>query len=197
MTLLNTLPFKGKVEQLLKRPSRETGFEKAETGALALTLHGPAEDCHTGETRLADSRTLPLYKRDTVIRNVRQLTLLAVEELDEIARTLDIPAIDPGWFGANIVVSGIPDFTLLPPSTRLQFPSGATIVVDMENYPCSQIAKVVERHHTGTQFKVVDAAMHKRGVTAWVEREGEVKAGDTIKVICPPNRLYPHMKASA
>jgi hypothetical protein len=197
MTLLNKMPFKGKVEQLLQRPSRETGFEKAATGSLVLTLHGPADDCHTGETRLADSRTLPLYQRDTVIRNVRQLTLLAVEELADIAQRLEIPAIDPGWFGANIVVSGIPDFTLLPPSTRLQFSSGATIVVDMENYPCSQIAKVVERHHNGTQFKVVEAAMHKRGVTAWVEREGAVKTGDTIKVICPPNRLYPHMKATA
>jgi hypothetical protein len=197
MTLLNKMPFSGKVEQLMSRPSRDTGFEKAPTGSLTLTLQGPADDCHTGETRLADSRTLPLYKRDTVIRNVRQLTLLSVEELEETAERIGIPAIDPGWFGANIVVSGIPDFTLLPPSTRLQFPSGATIVVDMENYPCSQIAKVVERHHPGTQFKVVDAAMHKRGVTAWVEREGEIKTGDAIKIICPPNRIYPHMKVSA
>ncbi len=69
--------------------------------------------------------------------------------------------------------------------------------MDTENYPCSQTAKVVERHHPGTQFKVVEAAMHKRGVTAWVEREGEIKIGGSIKIICPPNRLYPHMKASA
>ena len=71
-------------------------------------------------------------------------------------------------------------------------PLGATIVVDMENYPCSQIAKVVEQHHPGTQFKVVQASMHKRGVTAWVEREGVVKTGDAIKIVTPPNRLYPH-----
>ena len=192
MALLTILPFKGRVAALLSRPSRASGFEKAETSRLTLTFAGPEGDCHGGLTRASDSRTLPLYKRNTEIRNVRQVTMLAQEELDEIAKTLGIPAIEPSWFGANVVVTGIPDFTLLPPSTRLQFPSGATLVVDMENRPCSQIAKVVEQHHPGTQFKVVEAAMHRRGVTAWVEREGEATVGDDIKIVIPPNRLYPH-----
>ena len=191
MTLLNVLPFQGKVESLLARASRDEGFVKAQTNQLSLTFAGP-DDCHAGLTRKSDSRTLPLYKRNIDIRNVRQLTLLSVEELAEVAVRLNIPEVKPEWLGANMLVSGIPDFTLLPPSTRLQFPSGATIVIDMENYPCSQIAKVVDQHHPGTQFKVVQAAMHKRGVTAWVEREGVVKAGDAIKIVTPPNRLYPH-----
>jgi MOSC domain len=192
MTLLNILPFQGEVTAILSRDSRDTGFEKKATGQMQLTFAGPAGDCHAGLTRKSDSRTLPLYKRDVDIRNVRQVTLLAEEELADIAAKLGIPRIDPSWFGANIVVKSIPDFTLLPPSTRLQFPSGATLVVDMENYPCSQIAKVVERHHPGTQFNVVKAAMHKRGVTAWVECEGDVNAGDKIKIVTPPNRIYPH-----
>ncbi len=192
MALLKILPFQGRVTQVLSRPSRDKGFEKTETNSLRLLFSGPEGDCHTGLTRKSDSRTLPLYKRDIDIRNVRQITILAQEELYDIAKRLAIPAIDPSWFGANMVVAGIPDFTLLPPSTRLQFPSGATLVVDMENAPCSQIAKIVERHHPGIQFKVVEAATHKRGVTAWVEREGDVKSGDTIKIVIPPNRLYPH-----
>jgi hypothetical protein len=192
MTLLNILPFQGEVTAILARDSRDTGFEKARSGQTRLTFAGPEGDCHAGLTRKSDSRTLPLYKRDVDIRNVRQITILAEEELTEIAARLKIPAIDPAWFGANLVVKSIPDMTLLPPSTRLQFPSGATLVVDMENYPCSQIAKVVERHHPGTQFNVVKAAMHKRGVTAWVEREGDVNTGDKIKIVTPPNRLYPH-----
>jgi MOSC domain len=192
MTLLTILPFQGEVKAVLTRDSRETGFEKTNTGHMRLTFAGPEGDCHTGLTRKSDVRTLPLYKRDIEIRNVRQITILADEELSEIAERLQIPAIDPSWFGANLVVKHIPDFTLLPPSTRLQFPSGATLVVDMENYPCSQIAKVVERHHPGTQFNVVKAALHKRGVTAWVEREGDVNIGDKIKIVIPPNRLYPH-----
>jgi MOSC domain len=192
MTLLNILPFQGEVTAILSRGSRETGFEKTATGHMRLTFAGPEGDCHTGFTRKSDGRTLPLYKRDIDIRNVRQVTLLAEEELSDIADLLKIPTIDPSWFGANLVVKLIPDFTLLPPSTRLQFPSGATLVVDMENYPCSQMAKVVERHHPGTQFNVVKAAMHKRGVTAWVEREGDVTTGDKITIVIPPNRLYPH-----
>lgn len=191
MTLLNVLPFQGRVTQLLSRASREEGFEKAATGRLQFSFAGPA-DCHAGLTRKSDSRTLPLYKRNIDIRNVRQVTILAQDELDEIAMRLGIPAVEPSWLGANMVVEGIPDLTLIPPSTRLQFPSGATLVVDMENYPCSQIAKVVARHHPDVQFKVVQAAMHKRGVTAWVEREGDVVVGDAIKVVTPPNRLYPH-----
>lgn len=192
MTLLNVLPFQGEVTAILSRESRAAGFEKTQTGQMRLTFAGPEGDCHSGLTRKSDSRTLPLYTRDIDIRNVRQVTLLAEEELAEIAERLKVPAIDPSWLGANMVVRSIPDFTLLPPSTRLQFPSGATLVVDMENYPCSQIAKVVERHHPGTQFNVVKAAMHKRGVTAWVEREGYVNTGDKIKIVTPPNRLYPH-----
>jgi MOSC domain len=192
MTLLNILSFQGEVVSLLSRGSRETGFEKSMTGQINLTFAGPEGDCHSGLTRKSDSRTLPLYKRDIDIRNVRQITILAEEELADIAQRLNIPKIDPAWLGANMVVKNIPDFTLLPPSTRLQFPSGATLVVDMENYPCSQIAKVVDRHHPGTQFNVVKAAMHKRGVTAWVEREGDVNTGDKIKIVTPPNRLYQH-----
>jgi MOSC domain len=191
MTLLNILPFQGKVEGLLARASRDEGFVKAQTDALALTFAGP-DDCHAGLTRKSDSRTLPLYLRGIEIRNVRQLTILSVEELADIAQRLSIPEVKAEWLGANMVVSGIPDLSLLPPSTRLQFPSGATIVVDMENYPCSQIAKVVDEHHPGTRFKVVEAAMHKRGLTAWVEREGKIKTDDTIKIVTPPNRLYPH-----
>jgi hypothetical protein len=192
MTLLTILPFQGEVTAILSRGSRDTGFEKTETNSMRLTFAGPDDDCHAGLTRKSDSRTLQLYKRDIDIRNVRQITILAEEELADIAARLNIPAIDPSWFGANLVVKSIPDFTLLPPSTRLQFPSGATLAIDMENHPCSQIAKVVERHHPGTQFNVVKAAMHKRGVTAWVEREGDVNTGDKIKIVTPPNRLYPH-----
>ena len=197
MTLLNVLPITGRVAMLLQRPSREHGFVKAPADALTLTFDGPQGDCHAGPTRKSDTRTKTLYERGIDIRNVRQVTILSAEELREVAGRLEIAAIDPGWFGANMVLEGIPDLTLLPPSTRLQFPSNATIVVDMENYPCSQIAAVVEEHHAGIGRKVVRAAMHKRGVTAWVEREGDVRLGDTVRVVIPPNRTYPHAPVAA
>ena len=192
MALLTKLKFTGKVESLLLRPSRDGGFEKTLAGEMMLTLEGPIGDCHTGITRKSDSRTLVLYTRGQDIRNVRQLTLLSVEDLQEIASDLGIPAVDPSWLGANIVFSGIADLTMLPPSTRLQFPSGATIVVDMENYPCSQIAEVIGRHYPEVQNKVVKRAMHKRGLTAWVEREGAIHNGDEVTIFIPPQRIYSH-----
>jgi MOSC domain len=192
MALLTKLKIQGRVEELRLRASRDTGFEKAKTGTIRLSFDGPEGDCHTGPTRKSDSRTLTLYPRNIDIRNVRQLTVLSAEELAEIASQLAVPGIDPGWFGANIVTSGIADLTLLPPSTRLQFPSGATIVVDMENLPCSQIAAVVGQHHPEVQMKLVKAATHKRGVTAWVERQGDISVHDAITIILPPQRVYLH-----
>ena len=192
MALLTKLKFTGKVESLLLRPSRDGGFEKTLAGEMMLTLEGPIGDCHTGITRKSDSRILVLYTRGQDIRNVRQLTLLSVEDLQEIASDLGIPAVDPSWLGANIVFSGIADLTMLPPSTRLQFPSGATIVVDMENYPCSQIAEVIGRYYPEVQNKVVKRAMHKRGLTAWVERAGAIYNGDEVTIFIPPQRIYSH-----
>jgi MOSC domain len=192
MALLTKLKINGQVAQLLLRPTRNTGFEKSPTGTMELTFAGPVGDCHTGLTRKADVRTLVLYKRDTDIRNVRQVTVVSEEELREVAAVLGVPEIKAEWFGANIVTTGIPDLTLLPPSTRLQVSSGATLVVDMENMPCSQIAEVVGQHYPEAQFKLVKAAAHKRGVTAWVEREGAIMTGDAIAIIVPPQRMYVH-----
>lgn len=190
--LLRKLQFQGKVETVLAGADRGAGLEKAETPVLTLAFAGIAGDCHGGLTRASDSRTLQLYRRDTEIRNVRQATIVSQEELAEVAQSLGIPALKPEWIGANLVLSGIPGFTLLPPSTRLKFASGAVLVVDMENHPCSQIAEVVGRHHPDQQFKLVAAAMHKRGVTAWVEREGTVAPGDEVTVWLPAQPPYPH-----
>ncbi|MFO0991095.1 MAG: MOSC domain-containing protein [Hyphomicrobiales bacterium] len=192
MPLFRKAPFQGKVDRLLVGADRAIGLEKSEIAALTLTFAGIDGDCHAGLTRKSDSRTLMLYRRDTDIRNVRQLSLLSVEELAEVAVAMGIPAVKPEWVGANLVTSGIPDLTLLPPSTRLQFPSGATLVVDLENAPCRFVADVIAKHHAEAAERWIKAATHKRGVTAWVEREGEVRRGDAITLFLPPQRLYAH-----
>jgi MOSC domain-containing protein YiiM len=158
-----------------------------------LLFSGIKDDMHAGLTRKSDVRTIKQYARDTDIRNVRQLTLVSEEELAEIAGLMGIPEMKAAWLGANVVTSGIPDLTLLTPSTRLQFPSGATIVVDMENFPCRQVADVVTQYHPEPKAGLVASAMHKRGVTAWVEREGIINGGDDITLWLPPQRLYAHM----
>lgn len=178
---------------MLVSGDRDAGLEKAEVGRLELLFSGIKGDMHAGLTRKSDVRTIKQYARDTDIRNVRQLTIVSEEELVEIADLMGIPDMKAEWLGANVVTSGIPDLTLLTPSTRLQFPSGATIVVDMENFPCRQVADVVAQHHPEPKAGLVASAMHKRGVTAWVEREGIINGGDEIIVWVPPQRLYAHM----
>jgi hypothetical protein len=192
VSVVTKLKIVGRVEQLLSTVNRDDGFEKQARSSLNLLLSGPEGDCHTGLTRLSDVRTLQTYKRNTVIRNVRQMTVISVEEMAEIAAYMEMPEMNASWLGANMVTSGIPELTLLPPSTRLQFPSGATLVIDTENLPCRQVADVIAKSYPEKGPLFVKAATHKRGLTAWVECEGEIRVGDDIKIFIPPQRIYSH-----
>ena len=193
VTTIKKAPFTGRTAKLLLSADRDAGLEKSEVGRLELLFSGIKGDFHGGLTRKSDVRTIKQYPRDTDIRNVRQLTLVSEEELAEIADRMGIPEMKAEWLGANIVTKGIPDLTMLTSSTRLQFPSGATIVVDMENFPCRQVADVVAQHYPEPKMGLVASAIHKRGVTAWVEREGVINAGDEIILWVPQQRIYAHL----
>lgn len=83
-----------------------------------------------------------------------------------------------------------PDFSHLPPSARLQFDSGATITVDMQNRPCHLPGPVIARE-TGGNAKAFRRAAHgRRGVTAWVERVGVVRIGDGVRLHVPDQRVW-------
>ena len=182
----------GRVEVCLLSPNRATGLEKSPTGALTLTFDGIQGDCHSGATMLSDARTMKQYPRGVTLKNRRQVSIVSVEEMAEIADKLDIPALPPEWVGANLMVSGIPDLTLLPPSTRMMFSSGATLIIDLENQPCKYPAEIIEKHHPGHGSAFVAMAKHKRGLVAWVEREGNIASGDSIRLLLPPQRLWNH-----
>jgi MOSC domain-containing protein YiiM len=127
---------------------------------------------------------------------VRQLTILAAEELAGIAAAMGLEALDPAWLGATMVIEGIPAFTHVPPSSRLQAPSGATFVVDMENRPCQLPAKVIEGQRPGFGRAFKPAAEGRRGVTAWVEREGAVALGDPLVLHVPDQPVWAHWQAA-
>jgi MOSC domain-containing protein YiiM len=192
MAYVKEISIIGRVEACLMNPDRATGLEKSPTDSLTLTFDGITDDCHSGPTMLSDARTLKQYPRGVTLRNRRQVSLVSVEEMAEIAEKLDIPALPPAWIGANLLVSGIPDLTLLPPSTRMMFSSGATLIIDLENEPCRYPADVIERHHPGHGLAFPKMAQHKRGLVAWVEREGKITSGDTIRLFLPPQRLWNH-----
>jgi hypothetical protein len=89
-----------------------------------------------------------------------------------------------------MVLEGIPDFTHLPPSSRLQGTSGATLVVDLENRPCTLPAKPIDARHAGFGKAFKPAAKDRRGVTAWVEREGLFTLGDAVTLHIPDQRAW-------
>jgi MOSC domain-containing protein YiiM len=180
------------VDLLLANPDRDAGLEKQPVPKARFLFTGMDGDCHGGFTRKSDSRMLKQYRRGTEVRNSRQVSIVSAEELAEVAERMGIPAVKPEWLGANMVLRGIPDLTLLPPSTRLQFPSGAMIVVDAENHPCRYPAGVIAKHHPEATNGFVSAAMHKRGIVGWVEAEGVIGTGDAVTVWIPPQRLYSH-----
>lgn len=178
----------GRVVWLGVVPDRSAALTSQAVSEIAARFDGPAGEAHGGLTRASCSRVTEQHPRGTQIRNTRQFALLCAQELAVIAKEMGLEALDPALLGATMVISGIPDFTHLPPSARLQAPSGATLVVDMENRPCSLPARPIEAQHpnTGAAFKA--AAKGRRGVTAWVEREGLLRVGDAITLHIPDQR---------
>ena len=170
----------GRVESPDRTELRATPADR-----LDLTFAGLSGSVHSGLTRPSDSRVTAQYPKGTEIRNTRQLSLVSSEELAEIAARLDLPEIDPARLGATLVLRGIPDFSHVPPSSRLQSPSGTTLVVDMENRPCEFPARSLEIAHPGHGTAFRTAARGRRGVTAWVEREGPLLLGDVLRLHVP------------
>jgi MOSC domain-containing protein YiiM len=157
---------------------------------MPLTFAGFEGEVHAGLTRPSCSRVLKQYPRHTEIRNVRQLCVVSAEEMAEVARDMGLTEMDYAWVGASLVLEGIPDLTHLPPSSRLQGPDGVTLVVDMENLPCQEPAVTIEKALPGQGKGFKRAAEGKRGVTAWVEREGVLRLGDEMRLHVPAQRSW-------
>lgn len=157
---------------------------------LELGFDGVAGGRHEGGNRRSCSRVLNLYPRDTEIRNVRQLTILSEKELARIAAAMGEDSLDPALLGASIVLRGIPDFTHVPPSSRLQSATGTTLTVDMENLPCVLPGREIEAEQPGKGAAFKPAAEGRRGVTAWVERPGPVALGDRLRLFVPAQRPW-------
>jgi MOSC domain-containing protein YiiM len=159
-------------------------FVSRPVASLDLTFAGLAGDRHAGPTRPSDSRT-PWHPRGTPIANTRQVSILSIEECGLIAEALGLPGVDPSLLGANIVVGGVDGLTQLPPGTRLQFPSGATVFVTEPNVPCRQPGRRIAAAHgdPALEFAFPKQAMGLRGVVGLVEREGRVAVGDRVQVV--------------
>ncbi|MEI4233878.1 MOSC domain-containing protein [Roseovarius sp. D22-M7] len=185
MPALIPTAYEGKITWIGRVTDREKSLASETLQEVAVSYAGIAGEAHGGLTRPSCSRVVAQYPKGTEIRNVRQFSILSVEELAEIATTMGVARIDPAWVGASLVIEGIPDFTHVPPAARLQGPDGVTLVVDMENRPCHLPAKVIDDHAAGFGRRFKHAAHGRRGVTAWVEREGVLRVGDMLRLHIP------------
>lgn len=163
---------------------------------MTLGFGGLIGEKHAGLTRPACSRVTRQHPKGTEIANVRQLSIVSAEELQAIAKKTGLAQIDPEWIGASVVVSGLPDFTHLPPSSRLQGPDGCTLVVDMENRPCHLPGREIDKSHPGQGKAFKAAAKGRRGITAWVERPGVLRIGDTLQLHVPDQPVWAHLQAA-
>ena len=61
---------------------------------VQVTFEGFVGDQHIGLTRRSDVR-VPHYPRGTIIRNTRQVSMLSLEEMADIAAALQLPEVLP------------------------------------------------------------------------------------------------------
>ena len=166
-------------------PDRTTSLVAQPLTAARLTFAGIEGEAHGGLTRPSCTRVRALHPPGTTIANTRQLSVVSEEELRAIAAEMRIDRLDPALIGASMVLEGLADLTHLPPSARLQAKDGATLVVDMENRPCNLPAEPIDAQGPGNGALFRKAALGRRGVTAWVEREGTLRLGGVVRLFIP------------
>jgi MOSC domain-containing protein YiiM len=161
---------------------------------LMLGFDGIEGDFHGGPTRRSGGRE-PWYPRGTEIRNERQLSIVAADELAIVAERMGIAELRPEWIGANLVLEGIPNLSMLPSASLLFFKGGVTLKVDAQNHPCRYSGRSIAENVgsadvDGVALAFVKAAKRLRGLVAWVEKPGTISAGEEISVRVPEQWIY-------
>ena len=166
--------------------------------SIEVDFEGIAGDAHRGTSRTAFSGERE--PKGTILRNDRQWSGVSVEELAIISEKLDLSeTLRPDTLGANICVEGIPDFSLLPRGTRLVFPSGAALIVEEYNPPCTDMgAQVAAKYSTQsgeplTPKQWLKPAHGRRGVVGMVDVADTISTGDEILVqVFETPRIMPY-----
>lgn len=161
---------------------------------LELSFQGIAGDFHAGYTRRSGGRE-PWYARGTEMRNERQLSIVAPDELAIVAERMAIPELKPEWIGANLLLDGVPHFSMLPAGTMMFFNGGVTLKVDAQNGPCRIAGRSIAEHakmpdHEAASLLFPKVAKRLRGVVAWVEKPGVVTAGEDVSLKLPEQWIY-------
>jgi MOSC domain-containing protein YiiM len=177
----------GAVVVAVSRSPRHT-FSKAPDAWIRLLAGlGVEGDAHMGETVKHRSRVA----RDPTQPNLRQVHLIHAELHNELKQAGF--SVAAGDMGENITTHGI-DLLGLPTGARLRLGENAVVEVTGLRNPCIQL----DRFQPGLMAAVLDNErgdlVRKAGIMSIVLKGGDVRPGDTIRIVLPPaphSRLVP------
>jgi MOSC domain-containing protein YiiM len=146
---------------------------------------GVEGDGHLGKTVQHLSRV----RRDPTQPNLRQVHLMPTELFDEVRQAGHV--VEPGDLGENVTTTGV-DVFALPTGTVLRLGEVAEVLVTGLRNPCRQIddfqpgllSQVLGRDASGRPVR-------RAGIMGVVRRGGEVRPGDEITVVLPPEPHQP------
>jgi MOSC domain-containing protein YiiM len=146
---------------------------------------GVEGDGHLGRTVQHLSRV----RRDPTQPNLRQVHLMPTELFDEVRRAGHV--VGPGELGENVTTTGVDVFGL-PTGTVLRLGEVAEVLVTGLRNPCRQIddfqpgllSQVLGRDASGRPVR-------RAGIMGVVRRGGDVRPGDAITVVLPPEPHQP------
>jgi MOSC domain-containing protein YiiM len=132
-----------------------------------------------------------LARKDPTAPNLRQVHLIHEELFTEVAaKGFDIK---PGDLGENITTTGI-DLLGLSPGTIMYVGDDAIIEITGLRNPCVQIDRFREGLLKAMLDKTADGQLvRKSGIMSVVKTGGDVRPGDTIRIVPPdgPHRPLP------
>ena len=144
-------------------------------------------DAHAGKTvqHRYDKR------RNPDAPNLRQVHLMHAELLDRLAE-LGM-TVQPGQMGENITTRGI-DLLNLPRGTQLKIGEALIEITGLRN-PCKYLNQIAPGLMKACVAKHDDGALFPQsGVMGIIRSGGDIRAGDTIQIVTPPephDRLKP------
>lgn len=202
MKIIQPFELTGTVEAVLCAYTPYTHISTEVEKIKVFIREGVKGDNHSGK-RLADVREKDFIifglPKGAEIANHREFSAISVEEMTELAQQMDIPTIPSGYLGENLIISGIPNFTMLPIGTKLFFKKSnqlrtAVLITSGENTPCTIPGKAIKEYYKDVPQNLdklfAKLALGKRGVVGSIFSSGNIGKGDTIIAKVPRQYIY-------
>ena len=167
--------------------SNNGDMSKESTETIQAEFDGIVADKHRSYMRgTYEGESVP---EGTVRRNDRQWSAVSLEELTKIQESMELETtLTAATLTANLCFEGIPNFSQLPKGSQLCFPSGAILMVEDYNPPCSYMSERIAKTHTTKsgqppkRLAFVKAAKRLRGLVGVVDVVGAINEGDKVIV---------------